>query len=232
VENEPEPEVIRQQMLETRTALTEKLEALEQEVVDTVQGAKNAVTDTVETVRDVVQDTVETVKDSMQETVHSVKEAFDVPRQVERHPWAMVGGSVVLGYLSGCLLNQVTAAGRPRTAPRGGSPAWPPTASFTPPSSGPALSHGGNGSATEASSRPAEAPAWLTSLADTFHDELTQLKGLAIGAAMGVARDLLAQSVPPHLSGQLTDVINSVTTKLGGEPVRGPVLSESRMGDR
>src|SRR5262249_60811224 len=110
---ENKPEVIRQQMQETRTALTEKLEALEHQVVETVQGARSAVTDTVESVRGAVHDTVCTVK-----------ETFDLNRQVERHPWAMVGGSFALGYVSGRLLKQATSAlGRP--GPGRGAPAAP-----------------------------------------------------------------------------------------------------------
>ena len=42
-------EMIRQQMAETRTALTEKLEILEDKVSDTVMDATNAVSATVET---------------------------------------------------------------------------------------------------------------------------------------------------------------------------------------
>ena len=48
-----------------------------------------------------VHDTVDTVKGTMQETVSSVKEAFDLSRQVERHPWTMVGGSFALGVWQG-----------------------------------------------------------------------------------------------------------------------------------
>jgi ElaB/YqjD/DUF883 family membrane-anchored ribosome-binding protein len=94
-----ESEVIRQQMEETRTSLAEKLETLEQQVVGTVQGATTAVADTVESVKDAVQETVSTV----QESVH---DALDLSRHVERHPWAMVGGSVALGYLAGRLLGR------------------------------------------------------------------------------------------------------------------------------
>jgi len=217
--------VIRLQMQETRTALTEKLEALETQVVQTVQDAKDAVTETVDSVREAVHDTVDTVKGSMQDTVESVKEAFDLERQVERHPWTMVGGSVALGYLSGCLFGRMAEFGGPSFAHgRGAAPATP---SFTHRNGGPLQSLSGNGAGTEAS-RPPEGPSVLTSLADTFHNEIGTLKGLAIGAAMGLVRDLVAKRVPPQMSGQLTEVIDSITTKLGGEPVRGPVLNTSR----
>src|SRR5262249_38838293 len=96
------PEVIRQQMEETRAALSEKLETLEQQVVGTVKDARAAVTDTVETVKGAVHDTVETVK-----------ETFDVSRQVERHPWAMLGGSIALGFLGGRLYERLEVPAPP-----------------------------------------------------------------------------------------------------------------------
>ena len=92
---ENECEVIRQQMDETRTAMTDKIETLEQQVVDTVQAASAA-----------VSETVQTVKDSVHETVETVKDTFDLPRQVERRPWTMMAGATALGYLGGYLLNR------------------------------------------------------------------------------------------------------------------------------
>src|SRR5262245_55877302 len=96
-----QPKVIRHQMEETRASLTEKLETLEHQVVGTVQGATSAVTETVENVKEAVAETVETVKGTVRETVETVKETFDLSRQVDRHPWLMVGGSVALGFLCG-----------------------------------------------------------------------------------------------------------------------------------
>ena len=61
---EDAPEVIRQQMEDTRASLSEKLESLEQQVVGTVHDARDAVAD----------------------TVQSVKDAFDIKLQTRRHP--------------------------------------------------------------------------------------------------------------------------------------------------
>ncbi len=55
---------------------------------------------------------------------------------------------------------------------------------------------------------------------------MQKLKGLAIGAAMSVARDLLSQSLPEQLRPHLDEVVNNVTAKLGGEPVPGHLLDE------
>ena len=89
-------EVIRQQMDEIRSQLSDKLESLEHQVSDTVQSTGTAVNATVSA----VQDTVETVTEAVRDAVHSVSNAFDIRRQVDRHPWLVLGGSVALGYLA------------------------------------------------------------------------------------------------------------------------------------
>lgn len=86
---EQEPEEIRLQIDETRSAITEKLEALEGTFVDTVQSAKDTVQETIDsatqkveetisTVKETVQETVSSVRESVQETVSTVKETFDL----------------------------------------------------------------------------------------------------------------------------------------------------------
>jgi len=124
-------ELIRSQMLDTRTALTEKLEALETKVTSTVTGTTDAVTDTVDAVKDAVKDTVDSVQETMHEAVDSVKEAFDFPAQVRKHPWLMFTGAVAVGYVSGSLLE----GGRPSgmkglSASPAGEPPAPPGPSF------------------------------------------------------------------------------------------------------
>ena len=51
-----DPEMIRHQMQETRSSLTDKIERLEQTVTDKVQSTTAAVTNTVESVKGAVQD--------------------------------------------------------------------------------------------------------------------------------------------------------------------------------
>ena len=105
---ENESEMIRQQMDETRTAMTEKIEMLEHQVVETVQVASTAVADTVENVKEIVRDSLQTVKESVHETVETVKDAFDLHRQVDQRPWTMFAGATALGYLGACLLRGST----------------------------------------------------------------------------------------------------------------------------
>ena len=98
MENE---QVIREQMGETRASLTDKLETLEHQVVDKVQGTTTAVRGTVEAIKESVEETVSTVKESLKGGIDTVKDWLDVKAHVERHPWLMTGGSTLLGYCLG-----------------------------------------------------------------------------------------------------------------------------------
>jgi ElaB/YqjD/DUF883 family membrane-anchored ribosome-binding protein len=213
-----EPEVIKHQMLETRASLAEKLETLEQQVVGTVQNATCAVTDTVDSVKEAVQSTVQMAKTSVQDTVEAVKDTFDISRQVRQHPWLMMGGSVILGYAGGCLLNR---------AERGSSGETTYTSYRSP--SRAERDGGPKGRVEEArSARAASAPAsdqLLSNLGQKFETEIHKLKGLAVGTMLGVVRDMIAGSAPPQISSELADIIDSATVKLGGRPIQGPVLA-------
>ncbi|HEY2786154.1 MAG TPA: hypothetical protein VGJ05_14400 [Fimbriiglobus sp.] len=88
------PELIEAQMEETRQSLTEKVSALEDSVVGTVQSATTAVQDTVHSVRDAVEGTVETVR-------RQLGSAFDLRRHVQNQPWLMVAGASAAGFLTG-----------------------------------------------------------------------------------------------------------------------------------
>jgi ElaB/YqjD/DUF883 family membrane-anchored ribosome-binding protein len=204
-------EMIRQQMQQTRESLSEKLETLEQQVVQTVQGATTAVSETVESVKEAVQGTVETVKGSVQDTVESVKSTFDLGRHVQEHPWFMVGGATAAGFLAGRLMGSLGLFnGRATAAPppsRGGYREEPPRAPRA-----------------AAVSQAAPAPAWTQQVTHLFGDEIRQLKGLALGTLFGVVRDLVTQAVPQQLESQVKSLFNNVTTKLGGEPVREPLV--------
>jgi len=227
-------------MQDTRTALTEKLEALEQHVVETVQNTTNTVTETVQSVKEAVQDTVGTVKntveqtvdtvtDTMHQTVTSVKDALDLPGHVERHPWLMMLGSVAVGFVGGKLLTKATHG----LGGHGGR-SWN-ASSFTdtmaeaavPADSG---HHNGahkstNGaSKSESSETSSLGEGLLSGLAEAYHEELDKLKSLGISAVTGVVRDLVKQSVPGEIGTRLTDWMNGLTEKMGGKPFTEPLL--------
>jgi len=207
-----EPEVIRQQMEETRSGLQTKLETLEQQVKDTVQDATEAVSDTVDTVRDTVKETVETVKETVHDTVESVKETFNLSRHVQEHPWPAFACAALAGFVGTRLVFRLMpdrqgSAVTPTSAPPTSLYSSPPAATasaFSPP--------------------PAERGSWWSWLTDHYGQELDKLKGLAVATAGGVLREMLTENLQPEFSQRLKEVIDGFTVKLGGEPIEGPIL--------
>lgn len=226
-----EAKIIHHEMERTRESLTDKLETLENKVTGTVQDATSvvqdataAVSDTVETVQDAVQETVATVKETVQEAVGSVKEAFDIIRQVERHPWLMMGGAVAAGFFGERLLTFAVPASR---ADRMAS--LMSQASSSHHGNG---RHDGNGKQEQpgASAETAE-PEQHGGLGQLLHSELGQLKKLAIGATIGLARNMATQSLTKEFSEPLAHIMDSITSKLGGEPLPAHKLPEQRVED-
>jgi len=203
-----EPEVIRHEMKETRTALTEKLEALEQHVLGTVENATCAVNETVTNVKDAVQDTVSSVKELIGDTVDTVRETFNLELQTRRHPWAMVGAAVGAGYLSGMLLHRASpVSGRSLPSPtpqRFGAEA-------------PALKPSLASSAMDSSK----------SLLSRFEPELEKVKGMALGSLFNVVKGIVQPYVPPNVQPQFNELVDNVTRKFGGQPIAGSILERS-----
>jgi len=202
---ENESDVTREQMDETRASMSEKMESLEQRVVNSAHDAADA-----------AGQGVDNVKDAVHETVRNVKDAFNVRLQVERHPWAMVGGSVALGCLGGYLLFRQREA----------QPCWATSQPAVPG----VVKDGRFQEEEEAfGKKPVPNvhvhgdPSWLGRVHHRFEPEINKAKGLAIGMVLGVARDVITQSVPDLFKAALVDVIDGVTVKLGGEPLHGPV---------
>lgn len=220
MDHEPE-EVIKQQMLETRASLAEKLETLEQQVVGTVHSATHAVTDTVESVKEAV----ERAKASVHDTVEAVKETFDLSRQVHEHPWLMVGGSVTLGFAAGWLTGRDGASTREGLR-RGALPSLSTLAPrFETEREGGAVQRNGEETPSASAEAGAAHPSLLTNLEQKFDTEIRQLKGLALGTMLGVVRDMITNSAPPQVGSQLAEIIDSATVKLGGQPIHGPVFN-------
>lgn len=104
---EKTPEDIEREMLQTREALTEKVAALETQVVGTVQTAADTFTGTVESVKSLLSNAPEAVSDTVKQATaavsDAVKDTFDITGHVRRHPWAAVGVSALIGSIVGCL---------------------------------------------------------------------------------------------------------------------------------
>jgi ElaB/YqjD/DUF883 family membrane-anchored ribosome-binding protein len=204
-----EAEVIKQHMLETRTDLTRKLEELEEQVAATVRGTTEAVSETVHAVKGAVENTVESVKEKVEGTVETVKETFDIPQQVQKHPWAMMAGFAALGYLGGRLLSSSATCRTSSTRFEAGRSNGRPQRQPFPREE----SREGAAPATESRSE-----VW-DRLVKTFSPVLTKLSGLAIGVASGVVGKMILESVPESLRGEVENVVNEMTTALGGKPL-------------
>jgi ElaB/YqjD/DUF883 family membrane-anchored ribosome-binding protein len=210
-----EQEIIRQQMDDTRTALREKLETLEHQVVDTVQGATEAVSDTVETVKDTVKETVESVKETVEETVENVKETFNLSKHVQEYPWPAVACATVLGFMGGRLLSRTRSQGVQGTAQ-----AVPHVA---------ALYRNGEQAAAPSGQPSPPRQDWWSWVAEHYSDELAKAKGLAVATVIAVVRDMLTPDLSPEFSNRIKEVIDGFTTKLGGEPIKGPLFKAAAM---
>jgi len=220
---EDQHEALLKDMEDTRTALSDKLEALEQKVSEkvepiaaAVERATEAAAGIVEEVKDTfheVKESVHDVKESVGETVHQVASAFNLRKQTERHPWVILGLATTAGCVIGNLLrrpspnfqNLAAASSRSKQTHRGGNGR-----------SHRASSHENGADKSEASSKEG-----------LFTEELHRLKGLAVGALMGVIREVAKRSFPPVLGSKLAEEVDSLTTRLGVEPIKGPVLGEA-----
>jgi len=201
-----ELEVIRDEMEQTRANLADKLGALETQVRETVSDATEAVSSTVEGVKEVVS----TVSD----TVESVTETFNVSKQVEEHPWMAFGAAFAAGFVAAQVFG---GSSHPAPAPP------PPTPTPTPPQpvSQP--------QAAVQPTRPAETKqesgllpsleSLLPDMSGVMTSMVSNLGGLAVGSLMGVIRDLTVNGLPPEWKGEITRLVDQVTTKLGGKPL-------------
>jgi ElaB/YqjD/DUF883 family membrane-anchored ribosome-binding protein len=175
-----------QDIEDTRSAITEKLEILEERVRETVEGAQSSVEDIVENVRETVGDTVETVKRTL-----------DVPHQVDQHPWLMFGGATLAGYLLGSWgggrtspafsTNGSSSSAAGTTADRSASQA---KHDCLPPSD------------SESSVHPQLQQEMGSSVLEQLKDEIAIIKVAAVGALIRTLREMVKQAVPtlaPHM---------------------------------
>jgi len=196
-------------MAATRNSLTEKIETLEDKVVHSMQDATAVLHDTIDSARDVVHETVSTVKsavtstgDMVKSSVASVKESFDLPLQIQRHPWAAVGTAVAAGFVVGSLMESSRTASHSTSDGKDHSYAKPAMSSFA---SEPAKS--------------SEASHSHGNISSAVVKHLEPLKGLAIGAAMSVVRNLVAKGLHEDWSKPVFEAIDEITKELGGRPM-------------
>jgi len=201
-----ELEVIRDEMEQTRAKLADKLGALETQVRETVSGATDAVNSTVEGVKDVVS--------TVSETVESVTETFNVSKQVEQHPWMALGAAVATGFV---LAQVIGRSSQPAAA------APQPSQSYVPPPT-PQPSRSEQPPQQEESGIMDSLESMLPdsmkdSMKGAMNTAVSALGGLAVGGLMGVIRELAATGLPQEWKGDVTKMIDQVTTQLGGKPM-------------
>jgi len=140
---EKTPEQLEREMLQTRESLTEKVAALESQVVGTVQTAADTLSGTVDAVKEFVTTAPSAVGDTVKQAAsavsETVKKTLDISGHVRDYPWAAVGISTGLGFLTGWLVS----GGRSSFARLASESPAPPT--FTPPGPAPSATPGGPG---------------------------------------------------------------------------------------
>ena len=116
IDREPETHQVR--IEEPRASQADKLGTLEEGIKDAWHGATAAATRAVDGVKAATETTVHAVKGAAETTVHAVKGAahstseamgwaFDLPANVRRNPWAMMGGAMLLGVAAGYLIGRL-----------------------------------------------------------------------------------------------------------------------------
>jgi len=201
------------EMEDTRTSLTEKLEALEARVTGVVENATSTANQLVENVKETVHDVTEKVESGLE----SAAETFNLTRQTERRPWLLVGLATGFGCILGYTLNR--RAGRSSGSTYAG-PSAAPQRSYETWQVG--------GGLPQQSSASQAAP----QKEGFFAEEMRRLKGLAVGALMGMARDLVQKSLPESVGNRLAQEFDTMTSKLGAEPIQGPVLEDTERSEK
>jgi ElaB/YqjD/DUF883 family membrane-anchored ribosome-binding protein len=216
---------------DTRAAMSEKLDILEERVRETVEGAQSSVEDIVENVKNMVDTTVEavkqgvegaqstvdeiveTVKGTVGDTVETVKRTLDVQYQVDQHPWLMVGGATLAGYLLG-------SWGGGSTSPAFSTNDSASSAAGT--TADMSASHAKHDSLLpsdrESSVHPQPQQGMGSSVVDQLKDEIAIIKVAAVGALISTLREMVKQAVPtlaPH--------IERARSQRGGQTLEPPM---------
>jgi ElaB/YqjD/DUF883 family membrane-anchored ribosome-binding protein len=228
-----ELEVIRHQMEEKRASLADKIDALENQVLEIVHETGDQVTNivqevtsgvsdvvkTVETVVDDVKSTANTMTEGLEQTVESVKETFNVSEHIRQHPWLALGGAFVAGLAGGYLTGSSSERSSDRWSGSGGSRGWsePSLSTFTPPAPAPAPR-------VEQEQEPArdqqpESDSTWSVFGDAGKQALDLLKETAIGTLMGVLGQVVSNALPATLKSDASNILRDLTTKLGGRIV-------------
>ena len=215
---EETPEMMRKEIEETKLQLAEKIETLEKQVAETVKTTENAVNATV----GAVQGTVHSVTAVVDNAVQSVNHFLDLQQQIDRHPFLVVGGAVVAGYLAAEFLTGSKTTPTASSAPV----PQPLTNSQAEPRQSPA-----------AESVPAPYLVPATQQAAPNRSLWSQLEDAAIGSLVAVIPQITLRVVP-RLVDQLIEQWNHPSAESTASPpdqtgpTRTPPASEAGHGLR
>jgi hypothetical protein len=211
--------LLEERVLETVTGTQASVEKIMEDVggiVKDVGGIVENVRATVDTTLDAVhqgvastqaavEEIVEHVQGTIGETVATVQRTFDISTQVQHHPWPMVGGALLAGYLLGRWRGgRPSVAGSPRDIPgveaaRAGSP---PAA---------------HGSSARPQPQQGIVSGMLEQLKDEIQDDIASLTTVAVGAVMGTLFAMFKQAISTH-----APHFEKAHTKPGGPPGDSP----------
>jgi ElaB/YqjD/DUF883 family membrane-anchored ribosome-binding protein len=203
-----------------RASLSDKLDALENQVLETAHEATSAVNQIAKDVTDVVDN----VTEDIQETVQSVKDAFDIGEKIRQNPWASLAGAFAVGFAGAYLTgsskrSEHTHSGLHFPKTNGFAPQTEPARAF----------------AAEPAKEPAndtsDTTSGLASLFGTVGTEaMNKIKGLAVGTLMGVLAEALVNAVPTSLKSEVTTMMTDLNTQLGGKALF--TLDKSEQGNQ
>jgi len=187
-----------------RPEIEREPEELRAEIAET----RSSLTDKLETLEERVKGTVETAQHKVEDTMAAVKRSFDIHHHAAQRPWLVFGSSVAAGFLIGSLRPKKVAAVPPSSS-NGHANGIHSLSS---------MASGGEPGVVRKKRHSNHRPSLKARLIHQFEDEIALLEKAAIGGLMGTLREWLKQTMP-SLAPQLDQVMNSATTKLGGEPV-------------
>ena len=192
---------IEHDMEKTRESISVKVEALESQVLGTIQTATNTVTDTVDAVKDAVATAPSAVRETIQEIVQVVKESvgsISLSGFVRSRPGAVLASSAFTGFLLGYLTGGRKAAAQ-------SAPPIEPVQRFA---------------ASTAAPAPASRPGLLTELFDRLGGEARQVGELILSKALASLKQNVETRVPEVVESVVQRMTGTVESRTHGDANR------------